>query len=102
MTARCRILTAQKANALRLPLEALGKEQDKDYVLRIVPDQTEPNGKPKTEKVFVKVGLRSASHAEILDGLREGDQVQKPPFAGPQRRQFEMGRNREENSDQEE
>ncbi|GIV09797.1 MAG: RND transporter [Fimbriimonadales bacterium] len=102
MTARCRILTAQKANALRLPLEALGKEQDKDYVLRIVPGQTDSNGKPKTEKVFVQVGLRSASHAEILNGLREGDKVQKPPFAGPQRRQFEMGRNREENSNQEE
>lgn len=98
MTARCRIITAQKANALRLPLEAIGKEGDKAYVLRIVPNQTDPDGKPKTEKVFVKVGLRSASHAEILEGLREGDRVQKPPFAGPQRRQFEIreGDDREE------
>jgi len=95
MTARCRILTAQKANALRLPLEALGKEGDRDYVLRIIPNQTEPNGKPKTEKVFVKVGLRSANYAEILDGVREGDKVLKPPFSGPQRRQFEFGDRRE-------
>lgn len=96
MTARCRILTAQKTDVLRLPLEAIGKENGKDYVLRILPDQTEPNGKPKTEKVLVKIGLRSASYAEILDGLREGDKVQKPPFAGPQRRQFEIDRGREE------
>jgi HlyD family secretion protein len=99
MTARCRILTAQKTNALRLPLEALGKEGDRDYVLRIIPNQTEPNGKPKTEKVFVKVGLRSASHAEILDGVREGDKVLKPPFSGPQRRQFEFGDGREGGED---
>jgi HlyD family secretion protein len=95
MTARCRIITARKANTLRLPLEALGKEGDRDYVLRIVPNQTEPNGKPKTEKVFVKVGLRSANYAEILDGVREGDKVLKPPFSGPQRRQFEFGDRRE-------
>jgi HlyD family secretion protein len=95
MTARCRILTAQKPNALRLPLEAIGKEGDRDYVLRIIPNQTEPNGKPKTEKVFVKVGLRSARYAEILDGVREGDKVLKPPFSGPQRRQFEFGDGRE-------
>jgi HlyD family secretion protein len=101
MTARCRIITARKANALRLPLEALGKEGDRDYVLRIVPNQTEPNGKPKTEKVFVKVGLRSASHAEILDGVREGDKVLKPPFSGPQRRQFEFGDRREGEEDAE-
>jgi HlyD family secretion protein len=101
MTARCRVITARKANALRLPLEALGKEGDRDYVLRIVPNQTEPNGKPKTEKVFVKVGLRSASHAEILDGVREGDKVLKPPFSGPQRRQFEFGDRREGEEDAE-
>jgi len=95
MTARCRIITAQNANALRLPLEALGREGARDYVLRIVPNQTEPNGKPKTEKVFVKLGLRSASYAEILDGVREGDKVLKPPFSGPQRRQFEFGDRRE-------
>jgi HlyD family secretion protein len=99
MTARCRILTAQKANALRLPLEALGKEGDRDYVLRIIPNQTEPNGKPKTEKVFVRVGLRSARYAEILDGVREGDKVLKPPFSGPQRRQFEFGDGREGEDD---
>ncbi len=96
MTARCRILTAQKNNALRLPLEALGKEGDRDYVLRIVPNQTQPNGEPKTEKVFVKVGLRNASHAEILEGVRAGDKVLKPPFSGPQRRQFEIGGGRED------
>ncbi|MCS7300212.1 MAG: efflux RND transporter periplasmic adaptor subunit [Fimbriimonadales bacterium] len=96
MTARCRILTAQKPNALRLPLEAIGKEAGKEYVLRILPGQTEPDGKPKTEKVLVKIGLRSASHAEILDGLHEGDKVLKPPFTGPQRRQFEIREGRDE------
>jgi HlyD family secretion protein len=100
MTARCRIVTAQKTNTLRLPLEALGKEGNRDYVLRVLPNQTEPNGKPKTEKVFVKVGLRSANYAEILSGIREGDKVLKPPFNGPQRRQlFGGGRRRGEETE---
>jgi hypothetical protein len=49
--------------------------------------------------VFVKVGLRSARYAEILDGVREGDKVLKPPFSGPQRRQFEFGDGREGEDD---
>jgi len=100
MTARCRILTARKQNVLRLPLEAIGTENGRDYVLKIVGNTAD--GAPRTEKVFIKVGLRNTRHAEILEGLREGDKVQKPPFAGPQRRQFEIGRDREEGENQEE
>jgi HlyD family secretion protein len=90
MTARCRILIATRQNALILPLEALGKEGERYYVLKLNPNARDAQGKPKREKVFVQVGLRSASHAEILSGVREGDQVAKPPFAGPARRQFEL------------
>ncbi len=91
MTARCRILTASRKGVPVLPLEALGTEGDKYYVLKIVPNQTDAQGRPKTEKVFVEVGLRNSSQAEIVSGLQEGDKVQKPPFSGPQRRQFEFG-----------
>lgn len=90
MTARCRIIVARNPNALRLPLEAIGKENGKEYVLRLVPNQTTPEGMPQTEKLFVKIGLRSARYAEILEGVKEGDRVQKPPFGGPARRQFEF------------
>jgi HlyD family secretion protein len=90
MTARCRLLIATRANALILPLEALGQEGERYYVLKLNPNARDPQGKPKREKVYVQVGLRSASHAEILSGVREGDQVAKPPFAGPARRQFEL------------
>jgi len=90
MTARCRILIATRANALILPLEALGQEGERYYVLKLNPNARDAQGKPKREKVYVQVGLRSASHAEILNGVREGDQVAKPPFAGPARRQFEL------------
>ena len=90
MTARCRILIATRANALILPLEALGREGEQYYVLKLNPNARDAQGKPKREKVYVQVGLRSASHAEILNGVREGDQVAKPPFAGPARRQFEL------------
>ncbi len=96
MTARCRILTATRQNVLILPIEALGREGDRYYVLKLKPNARDAQGKPKREKVFVKVGLRNASHAEILEGLQEGDQVVKPPFAGPARRQFEIREGREE------
>ncbi|MCS7065141.1 MAG: efflux RND transporter periplasmic adaptor subunit, partial [Fimbriimonadales bacterium] len=100
MTARCRILTATRKNTLILPLEALGKEGDRYYVLKLNPNARDAQGKPKREKVFVKIGLRNASHAEILEGLQEGDQVAKPPFAGPARRQFEIREGREEEREQ--
>jgi HlyD family secretion protein len=90
MTARCRILIATRSDALILPLEALGQEGERYYVLKLNPNARDPQGKPKREKVYVQVGLRSASHAEILSGVREGDQVAKPPFVGPARRQFEL------------
>lgn len=90
MTARCRILTAHKQNVLRLPVEAIGNENGRPYVLKMVPSQAPTNGTPKTEKVFIKVGLRNITYAEILEGLREGDRVLKPPFSGPPRRQFEL------------
>ena len=90
MTARGRILIATRANALILPLEALGQEGERYYVLKLNLNARDPQGKPKREKVYVQVGLHSASHAEILNGVREGDQVAKPPFAGPARRQFEL------------
>lgn len=95
MTARCRILTATRKDVFLLPLEALGKEGDRYYVLKLDPRERDAQGKPKREKVFVQVGLRSTSHAEILSGLQEGDQVVKPPFGGPARRQFELREGRE-------
>jgi len=90
MTARCRILTAVRKNALLLPLEALGREGNRYYVLKLNPNARDAQGKPKHEKALVKVGLRNASHAEILEGVQEGEQVAKPPFSGPARRQFEL------------
>ncbi len=99
MTARCWIITASRENALTLPLEALGREGDRYYVLKLNPAVRDAQGKPKREKVFVQVGLRDTRHAEILSGLNEGDQVVKPPFAGPARRQFELEEGRREEQD---
>ncbi|MFQ3610443.1 MAG: efflux RND transporter periplasmic adaptor subunit [Fimbriimonadales bacterium] len=102
MTARCRILTESRRGVPVLPLEALGTEGDKYYVLKVVPNETDAQGRPKTEKVYVQVGLRNSSQAEILSGLQKGDRVQKPPFSGPQRRQFEFGEGDGERRRQEE
>lgn len=95
MTARCRIIVSVRKNVLRLPLEAVSTEGGKDYVYKLIPDPSRGAGATKKEKVFIKTGARNASHIEVVDGLKEGDKVAKPPFTGPPRRQFEIGNEEE-------
>lgn len=90
MTARCRIITAEYKNALLLPLEAVGEEKGNYYVLKIEPGKQDKEGKPIVTRTPVKVGPRSANEWLIREGVKEGDRVQKAPFTGPKRREFEM------------
>lgn len=97
MTARCRIITAERKGALTLPLEAVGEEGGSHYVLKVEPGRHTPQGAPVTTKVPVKVGIKSATRYEILSGVQLNDTVVKVPFTGPPRRQFEMETNGENN-----
>jgi RND family efflux transporter MFP subunit len=90
MTARCRIITTERKNALLLPLEAVGEEGNSHYVMKLEPGSRTAQGAPTTTKVPVKVGIKSATQYEILSGVQEGNTVAKVPFSGPARRQFEM------------
>ncbi len=67
MTARCRIIVSERKGVLRLPLEAIGNEDGKDYVLKVVPN---PNNTTKKEKVFITTGQRNITYVEIVDGLK--------------------------------
>lgn len=97
MTARCRIITAERKGALALPLEAVGEEGGSHYVLKVEPGRHTAQGAPVTTKVPVKVGIKSATRYEILSGVQLNDTVAKVPFSGPPRRQFEMETNGENN-----
>ncbi|MCG8348924.1 MAG: efflux RND transporter periplasmic adaptor subunit [Chloroflexales bacterium] len=83
MAATARIIAANKPNALVLPLRALREENGQTFVERIIPDQAAAAGSPPTERVNVKVGVRTPEGVEIVDGLQAGDQVFSPTLPTP-------------------
>ncbi len=68
MTARVEIETANKENALSVPLSALKTDNNGTYVVVVNPDGT-------TENRYVEVGIYSDDDVEIVSGLSEGEQV---------------------------
>ncbi len=68
MTARVEINTAEKEDALVVPIAALKTNDNGSYVLRI-------NTSGQTEQVPVTTGIYSDEYVEILSGLSEGDSV---------------------------
>jgi len=68
MTARVEINTAEKENALAVPLTALKTNNNGSYVVLVKPDGS-------TENRTVTTGIYSDEFVEIVDGLDEGDQV---------------------------
>jgi hypothetical protein len=64
MTTTVRIAIDAHENVLALPRRALRREQGRAFVLT-----------PAGEKRAVRAGNRDETHVEILEGLREGDEV---------------------------
>ena len=68
MTARVEINTADKPNALVVPISTLKTDSNGSYVIVKNPDGTQENR-------YVQTGIYSDEYVEILDGLAEGEQV---------------------------
>ena len=68
MTVDVEIVVEQKQDALRLPLEAIFRQNDRDVVLVAQPDGS-------TRIVPVQVGLTDGRYAEIISGLTAEDTV---------------------------
>lgn len=68
MTARVEINTAEKPNALAVPISTLKTDANGSYVIVKNPDGTQENR-------YVETGIYSDEYVEILDGLSEGEQV---------------------------
>jgi HlyD family secretion protein len=68
MTARVQAILDQRKNVIKLPLAALFEEFGKSFVYKKTADN-------KIEKHTVKLGLRSDTDAEVLDGIAEGDSL---------------------------
>jgi len=72
MTADVRIHIEKKDHVISLPIEAVVKENGKQFVSKVI---ALPNGKQKTDKVEVAVGARNDREIEIQKGISEGDKV---------------------------
>lgn len=68
MTARVDIETANKDNALAVPLSALKTDSNGSYVVIVKKDGT-------TENRYVETGIYSDDNVEIVSGLSEGEAV---------------------------
>ncbi|WP_455631302.1 efflux RND transporter periplasmic adaptor subunit [Megamonas sp.] len=68
MTTRVEIETANKDNALAVPLSALKTDSNGSYVVIVKKDGT-------TENRYVETGIYSDDNVEIVSGLSEGEQV---------------------------
>jgi len=69
MTATCEFLTLSKPDVLVLPSQALKRENDKTYV------EVKSADPKKPRRVEVKVGEMGNDGIEVIDGLKEGDEV---------------------------
>ncbi|WP_182908214.1 efflux RND transporter periplasmic adaptor subunit [Microbispora sp. H13382] len=70
-SATVRVTTGEAADALYVPSQAVRLQDDGTAVVTVTNDGTQT-------RRTVKVGVRGDSHAEITDGLAEGDQVVLP------------------------
>ncbi len=71
MTANAEIILEEHKNVLRIPEGAVMYDKDKKASVE-VPDPSKKDGK---RKVAVKLGISNGAKAEVLEGLKEGDQV---------------------------
>ncbi len=69
MSATASIIVQSKADVLVVPNAAVKQEQNRRYV------EILPAGKQTPISATVQVGLSNDMHAEIIEGLHEGDQV---------------------------
>ena len=73
MFARVNAVFGQRDNARVIPEEAIVPQGGKQFVIKLV-NGTEPNSRV-TQRVEVKIGLRSPGKVEVLEGLDAGDTV---------------------------
>lgn len=67
MTTQNKIIVKQIKDAIQIPLISLKQDENGDFALL-------RNG-DKVEKKYLKIGLKTNTHAQVLEGLNEGDEV---------------------------
>lgn len=88
MSAKCDLTVSKRDKTLILPLEFVGKDKEGRYVML---PPTNPKDPKTSKRQAVKVGIESGSSIEIVEGVKEGDEVIRPDFKGPKRSGFMSG-----------
>lgn len=83
MSAKCSMKVIERKNVLRVPVDYLGTDSGK-YFLMIRAKGSKPDDKGK--KTTVEIGQRSQTHVEITKGIAEGAILALPKFTGPERK----------------
>jgi membrane fusion protein, macrolide-specific efflux system len=78
MTADVRVLVETRPQVLLVPIEAIVKEEGKSWVKPVTLAE-DGKTKKKGERIEVKVGKSNDREMEILEGLKEGDEVAIDP-----------------------
>ncbi len=73
MFARINAVFSERENALVIPEEAILPQGARQFVVKVISSADQEN--PITQRVPVKVGMRSPGRVEILEGLTAGDTV---------------------------
>jgi HlyD family secretion protein len=85
MSAKCTMTVLDKKDVVVLPRQFIGKEKDGTYFVLIAPaDKKDRKAKPTKTKVTI--GDSSATMVEVLSGVKEGTEVVKPDYTGPDRK----------------
>ena len=80
MTADVKFHIEVRRGVLKLPIEAVTKEEGKHYVSKLVEKQ--PGQAKVAEKIEIKVGVRNDREQEVISGVAESDEVViRPPSA---------------------
>lgn len=85
MSAKCTMDVLRRDNVLRVPVAYVGEDEEGAFVM-IAPEAGAKDAKPTRRKI--KKGAATGAFVEVLDGVKEGDRLSKPPFTGPQRTGF--------------
>ncbi len=81
MSAKCTMEVLRKDNVLRLPVEYVGKDKEGSFVMLKGKDG-------KATRTPIQAGASSGAYIEIISGVSEGAEVDRPPFSGPARQGF--------------
>lgn len=65
----CTVIIEEAVNVVALPIEAIQKDGERDYVQKVKDDGT-------AEEVTINVGISDDYYVEITEGLKVGDRVQ--------------------------